>query len=161
MIAEKWIIDLVNSRVDYAQKQLTLEQCNLAAAKAGYKEWHKNNPDDGVGGISGCPYHPESAEEAVVKAREYLDITTEAYNLILHKLLTRQCRYLVHVNNDEYNCINKYSVIANSENDARVMAFILDRGLEDVKYGHDSRFELGELQLALTYTQVVHVTGEI
>jgi hypothetical protein len=52
-----------------------------------------------------------------------------------------------------------YTVPATSERDARLMAFILDRGFEDVKYGSGSVIERGELELALVYTEVVKSSG--
>lgn len=52
-----------------------------------------------------------------------------------------------------------YTVPATSSRDAQLMAFILDRGLEDAKYGDGGIVERGEMELALVHSEVVTSTG--
>ena len=70
-------------------------------------------------------------------------------------------RYTVKVFEETYDVNDKeawfrtYSVPASTELDARLLAFVLDSGLEDAKYAADSTIEDGEVELAKTYTLVV------
>lgn len=66
-------------------------------------------------------------------------------------------RYIVNVYQDATRETKAYSVPADSEDDARLMAFILDGGIEPGKIGVGSTIEDGELELAKTYTEVIGV----
>lgn len=48
-----------------------------------------------------------------------------------------------------------YTVPATSGRDAQLMAFILDRGIEDAKYGRSGVVERGELELARMHTEII------
>ena len=49
----------------------------------------------------------------------------------------------------------EYSVPATNELDARLLAFVLDGGLEPAKYNRGSIIEDGEVELARMWTEVV------
>lgn len=51
----------------------------------------------------------------------------------------------------------QYTVPASTKHDAKLMAFILDKGLEDDKYGDGSIVELGELELAKMFCEITNV----
>lgn len=56
--------------------------------------------------------------------------------------------------NDKEAWFRTYNVPASTELDARLLAFVLDKGLEGAKYGEGSTIEDGEVELAKTYTTV-------
>ncbi len=55
----------------------------------------------------------------------------------------------------EAGAYRDYSVPSETELDARVLAFVLDGGLERGKYGRGSTLEDGEVELAKMCTEVV------
>ena len=64
-------------------------------------------------------------------------------------------RFTIRVFNDHGPDSRDYSVPAETELDARVLAFVLDLGIEGAKYGGGSTIEAGEVELAKTYTEVI------
>lgn len=65
-------------------------------------------------------------------------------------------RFEIRVFDDhEAGAARDYSVPAETELDARVLAFVLDGGLERSKYNRGSILEDGEVELAKMWTEVV------
>ena len=56
---------------------------------------------------------------------------------------------------DTYNGPRTYTVPATSGRDAQLMAFILDRGIGDDRYGHSGTVEQGEMELARMHTEII------
>lgn len=65
-------------------------------------------------------------------------------------------RFAIKVFDDhEAGASRDYSVPAETELDARVLAFVLDGGLERNKYGRGSTIEDGEVELSKMWTKVM------
>ena len=64
-------------------------------------------------------------------------------------------RYLIKVFDDFGDAFRTYSVPARDSEDARLIAFILDQGFEEFKYGTSCTIEDGEYELAKLYTEVI------
>lgn len=65
-------------------------------------------------------------------------------------------RFTIKVFDDhEAGVFRDYSVPSETELDARVLAFVLDGGLERSKYNRGSTIEDGEVELAKMWTSVV------
>jgi len=52
-----------------------------AGVEASHNEWDSHNPDDGVGGMSCNPYHPERSKARMEEARKYHKFMQEVHNL--------------------------------------------------------------------------------
>lgn len=74
----KIILDSLRRDLHIAEVRWIEAACQRAGSEAAKKAWDEFNPDDGVGGISGCPHHPERAREIELKARARHDELKEA-----------------------------------------------------------------------------------
>lgn len=75
----KIILNLIKETKDRAMDGYRMAAAEYAAAVAGKKVWDAHNPDDGVGGISQCPYHPKRKEETMNNAKSNYEILDETY----------------------------------------------------------------------------------
>ncbi len=67
----------------------------------------------------------------------------------LEKIVSNQVRMWDVEVHDDHNTIPRlYTVPASTDNDAMLMAFILDKGLEESKYGNNSIVPRGTMELA-------------
>lgn len=58
----KFMLNYAEEVVTRCRHFLSKAECDLAATKAGYEEWKRMNPMDGVGSFSGNPYDVSRAE---------------------------------------------------------------------------------------------------
>lgn len=65
--------------------------------------------------------------------------------------------WTVEVHDDHDGFPRLYEVLAAIERDAMLMAFILDKGLEESKYGEGSRVNAGEVELARMHCEIISV----
>lgn len=96
----------------------------------------------------------EAARVSRENAKQHWRSMKLAYDYAIDQF-TMNRRHTVKVFDDDDSEPRVYRVPADTEQDARVLAFILDRGLEDAKYGQSSTIDDGEGELAKVYTEIV------
>ncbi len=65
------ILAFIQRETDESHRQYTDAIAAVAAQSAGRDEWMHHNPDDGVGGPSGCPYNVEQARRNLKLREDY------------------------------------------------------------------------------------------
>lgn len=156
---QKRIIELVRRRFEEASTNYQDARVDRAATYAAYSVWEDFNSDDGIGGMSQNPHDLGRADTKVEGYRIAYENAKESYEYVVaifiqagHKQLPKADRYIVRVTQDSGK-VKTYRVPAHTVEDARVLAFVLDMGLENAKYSQNSTLEAGEVELAKTYTE--------
>lgn len=81
------ILNLIRESLYRAQKVERSALMEAAVAEECYKIWHEHNPEDGVGGISRCPYKPACRNEEAKEAAEKLEHLEKTYQFALEIFL--------------------------------------------------------------------------
>ena len=81
----KVVINLVRETRNRALDRYQRAMCDLAAAEAAKKVWVQQNPDDGVGGMSSCPYHPEREEKTMESAKFNYETLEETLTYVVEQ----------------------------------------------------------------------------
>lgn len=76
---KKTILKLVNDARLSALRADRRATAELAAHEAGHKVWKEENPEDGIGGMSGNPYNPDRRKEWADDARAHHKYMDEVY----------------------------------------------------------------------------------
>jgi len=73
----------IRSALHRAQEAEMRTAMASAVAESCEKIWHEHNPEDGVGGISRCPYRPLEAKEEAREAADKCDHLVRTHQFAL------------------------------------------------------------------------------
>ena len=164
MNKQQLIISILKTRLKDAHKRYLTARSEHAGAIAAHNVWEQYHPEDGVGFTSMNPYNIGQASTREMDLRVAFANLQEAYEYAVEQFI-KDRRYTVRVFDDHSGDVHGaaheddriYNVPGDTESDARVLAFILDKGVENEKYGSGSTIEDGDVALAKTYTEVIEV----